>query len=220
MLFRSAKLFEPAIRLARDGFKVSARMHNGLDLYGRHVEGWAKYAFFNSDGSAVATGTLFRNPEQAALFEKIAQQGPDYFYTGMMADKIAAALNHAEANPSQMTAAEITAYQAKDRDPICGFYRKYKICGMGPPSSGGISVLMILKQLERFDMGKLGRASPVAWHLFAESSRLAYADRNMYIGDPDFVQVPVKGLLDPAYLQKRSMLISPDTTIEIGRAHV
>src|SRR5207244_4383166 len=87
---------------------------------------------------------------------------------------------------------DIASYRAKPRAPLCGSYRAYRICGMGPPSSGGFTVLMILKQLERFNMAKLGKASPVAWHLFAESSRLAYADRDMYVGDPDFDIVPDK----------------------------
>lgn len=209
-----ARLFEPAIRLARGGFVVTPRLHNGIDLYGRHVEGWAKQAFFDEDGHALATGSWFTNPEQAALLEKVADKGPDYFYTGAFAQKIATALNQAEQNPAPMTAADIEGYKVKDREAICGTYRGYKICGMGPPSSGGISVLMILKQLERFDMGALGRANPVAWHLIAESERLAYADRDMYIGDPDFVQVPVKGLLDPAYIARRSALISTTGTMK------
>jgi gamma-glutamyltranspeptidase/glutathione hydrolase len=112
-----------------------------------------------------------------------------------------------------MTLADLAAYRAKSRTPICGTYRVYRICGMGPPSSGGIAVLQILKQLERFDMTKLGPNSPVAWHLFAESERLAYADRDMYLGDADFVSVPVKGLLDPRYIASRSALISPDRTM-------
>jgi gamma-glutamyltranspeptidase/glutathione hydrolase len=96
---------------------------------------------------------------------------------------------------------------------VCGTYRVYKICSMGPPSSGGLTVLTILKQLERFDMKALGPRSPVSWHLFAESSRLAYADRDLYVGDPDFVHVPVAGLLDSAYLASRSALISPERTM-------
>jgi len=214
-----ARLFDPAIKMARDGFTVSARMHNGLALYGKHVTGWAKTAYFNAAGEAVATGSSFRNPELADLFEKIAKGGANVLHTGPVAQKIVTALNTAETNPSKMTMADMAAYQAKDRKPICGTYRGYKVCGMGPPSSGGITVLMILKQLERFDMAGLGRTNPVSWHLLAESERLAYADRDMYIADPDFVKVPVAGLLDPAYLAKRSALISPDkalTTIESG----
>lgn len=215
-----ARLFQPAIKLARDGFMVSARMHNGLDLYGRHVEGWAKYAFFQTDGQAVATGSLFRNPDQAELFEKIETLGPDYFYIGPFAQKIVTALNTAQHNPSKMAVGDLATYTAKERPAICGAYRGYRICGMGPPSSGGISVLMILKQLERFNMHKLGRNNPVAWHLIAESERLAYADRDMYIGDPEYVRVPVSGLLDPAYIARRSALISPHrsiATVEPGK---
>jgi len=207
------RLFEPAIRMARDGVTVSARMHNGLNLYGRHVTGWAKEAFFSADGSAIAKGTLFRNPDQAALFERIATQGSDAFYQGAQAQKIVTAVNTAERNPSKMTIMDLASYKAKERPSICGTYRAYRICGMGPPSAGGIGVLMILGQLERFDMAKLGRNSPVAWHLFAESSRLAYADRDMYVSDPDFVDVPTAGLLAPAYLAERSALMAPDRSM-------
>jgi gamma-glutamyltranspeptidase/glutathione hydrolase len=111
-----------------------------------------------------------------------------------------------------MTAADVSNYRAKDRPQVCEHYRAYRICGVGLPS-GGIVVLMILKQLERFDMAALGRNSPVAWHLIAESERLAYADRDTYLGDPDFVSIPVQGLLDPAYLAKRSALIQTNRTI-------
>lgn len=205
-----ATLFGPAIRLARDGFAVSPRMHNGLNLYGRHVEGWARQVYFNPDGSAVATGTMLKLPELADTFERLAKGGPDVFYKGENAQAIAAALDGAEVNPSKMTAADVEGYRALDRAAVCGNYRGYKVCGMGPPSSGGITVLMILQQLERFDLHALGSTSPVAWHLIADSERLAYADRNMYIGDPGFVNVPVKGLLDPKYIASRSELISPD----------
>ncbi len=208
-----AKLFEPAIKLARDGFVVSPRLHNGLNLYGRHVTGWARDFYFDAQGNAVPIGSTLKMPGLAKTFETIAQDGADSFYSAENGAKIAAALNGAVHNPSVMTVTDVTGYRAKDRPPVCAMYRLYKICGMGPPSSGGITVLMILKQLERFDMKKLGRASPVAWHLMAESERLAYADRNLYIGDPDFVSVPVKGLLDPAYLASRSALISRESTM-------
>jgi gamma-glutamyltranspeptidase/glutathione hydrolase len=112
-----------------------------------------------------------------------------------------------------MTAGDLAAYDAKARPVLCGRYRGYKVCSMGPPSSGGITVLMILAQLERFDMAHLGKDSATAWHLFAESSRLAYADRDLYLGDPDFVAVPLKGLLDRGYIASRSKLIDPTRTM-------
>ncbi|WP_338467177.1 gamma-glutamyltransferase [Novosphingobium sp. ZN18A2] len=214
-----ATLFGPAIALARNGFAVSARMHNGLNLYGRHVVGWAKQVYFEPDGDAVAEGKMLKLPALADTLERLAKGGPDVFYKGENPQKIATALDTAATNPSKMTAADIEGYKAIDRAPVCETYRKYKVCGMGPPSSGGITVLMILKQLERFDLHALGSKSPVAWHLIADSERLAYADRNMYIGDPGYVSVPVKGLLDPTYLASRSALISPDhmlASIEAG----
>ena len=208
-----ATLFGPAIKLARDGFMVSPRLHGSIGTFGTHIDPWAKAHFFNPDGTAVATGTLLKNPEQATLLSAIAAKGPDALYTGPIAAKIVATVNGAAKNPSKMTLADLAGYRSKERAPVCGTYRVYKICGMGPPSSGGIAVLMILKQLERFDMAGLGKDSPVAWHLFAESERLAYADRDLYLGDADHVAVPVAGLLDPAYLASRSALISPDVSL-------
>lgn len=209
-----ADLFQPAIKLAREGFVVTARLHNGLDLYGRHVTGAAKSLFFPDGTNAVAIGSTLRMPQLAQTFERLAKDGGKSFYAPASAQRIAGALSTAP-RPSPMTAADVAGYSAKDRDPICGTYRVYKICGMGPPSSGGITVLMILKQLERFDMARLGRNSPVAWHLLAESERLAYADRDMYIADPQFVQVPVAGLLDPSYLARRSALIQENRSLSV-----
>lgn len=202
-----ARLFEPAIRLARDGFQATPRFRHSIASYGAYLTPAARALF------TVPADGIVRNPAQAALLQRIARQGPDSFYVGPQAAKLVAAVNGAARNPSKMTTGDLATYDAKPRPEVCVPYRTYRICGMGPPSSGGITVLMILKQLERFDMAKLGKDSPVAWHLFAESSRLAYADRNLYVGDPDYVRVPVDGLLDPAYLATRSALIAPDRTM-------
>ncbi len=214
-----ATLFGPAIKLAQDGFAVSPRLHNGLVNFGRHIDPAARALFLGADGKPLPVGALLKNPAQAALFGAIAKTGPDAFYTGAVAQKIVTTVNTAAQNPSKMTLADLAGYRAKERAPVCTKYRVYKVCSMGPPSSGGIAVQMILKQLERFDMAGLGKDSPVAWHLFAESERLAYADRDLYLGDPDHVSIPIKGLLDPAYLAKRSALISPEhsmTSIAAG----
>jgi len=208
-----AALFAPAIRLARDGFVVSPRLNNALNSYARHVDPAVRAIYAGADGKPLAAGATARNPDQAALLERVAKLGPDSFYVGPQAQKLVDTVNNATRNPSKMTPGDLASYTAKERPVLCGSYRKHRICSMGPPSSGGIAVLMILKQLERFDMAKLGKDSPVAWHLFAESSRLAYADRDMYLGDPDFVEIPLKGLLDPKYIARRSALISATTSM-------
>jgi gamma-glutamyltranspeptidase/glutathione hydrolase len=112
-----------------------------------------------------------------------------------------------------MTESDVARYQAKEREAVCGTYRKYRICSMGPPTSGGVAVLQILRQLERFDLTALGPENPVTWHLFLESQRLAYADRELYLADSDFISVPLKGLLDPSYIARRSALIDPNSTM-------
>jgi gamma-glutamyltranspeptidase / glutathione hydrolase len=205
-----ARLFAPAIRLARDGFDVSPRLANSLRQFAGHVDAGVRAVYFTPDGQPLDVGAHVRNPDQAALLERVAKLGPDSFYVGPQAQKLVNAVNNATRNPSKMTTGDLASYAAKDRPVLCGKYRGYKICSMSPPSSGGVTVLMILAQLERFDMAKLGKDSPVAWHLFAESSRLAYADRDLYVGDPDYVQVPIAGLLDRNYIASRSALIDPD----------
>jgi len=213
-----ARLFQPAIKLARDGFDVSPRLNNSLRSYAPHVDVGTRAIYYGPDGTPLATGTRVTNPQQAALLERVAKLGPDSFYVGPQAEKLVATVNNAARNPSKMTVGDLASYSAKSRPVLCGMYRAYKVCSMGPSSSGGVTVLMILAQLERFDMAKLGKDSPVAWHLFAESSRLAYADRDMYVGDPDFVHVPLAGLLSRKYLSARSALIAPDKTMAMVEA--
>ena len=210
-----AELFQPAIRLARDGFRVTPRLYNSLLKYPATgaLSAEARALFYGAGGQPKPVGTLVRNPAFAAFLEQLAKLGPDSFYVGPNAQAIAATVSRAPHNPAPMTAGDIASYEAKPKAPVCGNYRVYRICGMGPSSSGGFTVYATLKQLERFDLGALGPRSPTAWHLIAESERLAYADRDKYLADEDFVAVPLAGLMDPAYLARRSALISPTTTI-------
>jgi gamma-glutamyltranspeptidase/glutathione hydrolase len=208
------KLFEPAIRLARDGFEVTPRLHRMLDRYRRTgAMSPEAQAIFYPGGQPAPVGTRLRNPALAAFLEQLARLGPDSFYVGPNAQAIVTTVNSAPRNPSEMTAGDLASYDSKARQPVCGEYRGHRICGMGPPSSGGIAVFQILKQLERFDLASLGPQSPTSWHLIAESMRLAFADRELYVADPDFVPVPTAGLIDPGYLAGRSALIAPDRTI-------
>ena len=211
-------LFQPAIKLARDGYILSPRGAQVLANFAETgaLSAEARALYYRPDGTAKPAGARIVNPALAKFLTQLADRGPDSFYVGPNGQALVAAVNHAPRNPSQMTSGDLAVYQSKERAPVCGTYRAYRICGMGPPSSGATTVFAILKQLERFDLKAMGKDSPAAWHLIVESMRLAYADRDRYLGDADHVRVPVAGLTDPVYLAQRSALISAGTTM--GRA--
>ncbi len=210
-----AELFEPAIGLARNGWTLTERGHEFLERAKNRAahqpEGLALY--YGADGKAAPVGTRLRNPVLGDTLEAIAKNGADWFYSGANAAKIAAEVDAETPRKGALTVQDLAGYHAKSRPDVCGDYRGYRICGMGPPSSGATTVFAILKQLERFDLHALGPKSPTFWHLFAESQRLAYADRELYLGDTDYVSVPVAGLVDADYLKARGALISPDSTL-------
>lgn len=205
-------LFAPSIKLAREGFGLSPRGYEYLSRYkdraSRDPE--ARALFFDSAGEVLPIGTMIRNPDLAETLERISISGPQYFHGGPRGAALARKVAADTPKPSAMTAADIADYRAMPRDPVCGEYRSYRICGMGPPSSGATTVFAILKQLESYDLTALGAENPTFWHLFAESQRLAYADRERYLADGDFVSVPVTGLMDDDYLTARGSLIAPD----------
>jgi gamma-glutamyltranspeptidase/glutathione hydrolase len=215
-----ARLFEPAIRLARDGFAMTPRMRAALESPNSlaRMSEWSRNHYYEADGTPKPVGTILRNPELAATLEQIARLGPDWFYVGPNAQALVETARNSPRNPAVIETGDLAAYQVHERPAVCGTYRGYRICGMGPPSSGGLTVFQILKQLERFDLSALGPDSPVAWHLIAESGRLAYADRDTFIGDPDYVDVPIAGMMDETYLAGRSALISPDHALAEARA--
>lgn len=210
-----ATLFGPAIKLARGGFEITPRFYAMLRNSARTGAFSAEGAklFYDGAGQPLPVGSVVRNADLAATFTALARGGARAFYSGANSRAIVAKVTMAARNPAPMTVADVAGYAARDRAPVCGSYRQYRICGMGPPSSGGTTVIATLKQLERFDLTALGKDSPVAWHLIAESMRLAYADRAKYSGDADFVTVPVAGMIDPAYLAGRSALIDPGKTM-------
>ena len=158
-------------------------------------------------------GAIIVNESLAKTFETIAEAGPGAFYTGALAQEIASTVADDTPHAGAMTPADIAGYEAKEREPVCGSYRAYRICAMGPPTSGGVAVLQMLGQLERFDLAEMGLRNPRTWHLFVESQRLAYADRELYLADSDFVSVPLPGLVDPEYLAGRSALIAADARL-------
>ncbi|MGE5952364.1 MAG: gamma-glutamyltransferase [Qipengyuania vulgaris] len=210
-----ADLFVPAIKLAREGFQINPRMHDALGrsrLTGAHSE-MAKRLFYGVDGEPLPVGTLVRNEQLAKSFETIAAGGAEAFYRGDNALAVATTVAADTPKPGAMTYDDIAGYEAKERGAVCSNYREYRICSMGPPTSGGIAVQQILGQLERFDLAALGAENPVTWHLFLEAQRLAYADRELYLADSDYVTVPVAGLLEKSYLAERSALISEDKSM-------
>lgn len=205
-----AALFSPAIALAGDGFVITERFREFLlrsrDRAGADAAGLA--LFYDAAREPLPTGTSVKNPALAETLASIAEYGPEWFYGAAHAAVIAAQVSAATPHPAGMTVADIAGYDAKERPALCGDYRSFRICGMGPPSSGATTVFAILKQLEHFDLAALGPDSPESWHLFAESQRLAYADRELYLADSDFVSVPVAGLMEADYLAERGALIS------------
>ncbi len=209
-------LFAPAIRLASGGFVMTERLVEFLahskDTAALTAEG--RQLYYQADGTTpLAAGTVIRNPALARFLEQLAQGGADSFYRGANATAIARAVSTAQRNPAPMTTGDIAGYRAKQRPAVCASYRRHRICGMGPPSSGATTVLGTLGLLERFDLKAMGKDDPRSWHLIAEAERLAYADRERYLADADFIAVPVAGLLAPEYLAARSQLIAIDRTM-------
>jgi gamma-glutamyltranspeptidase/glutathione hydrolase len=219
-----AKLFEPAIRLAEQGFAISPRLHAliAADRYIPQSPDMAAY-FLNADGTPKATGTLLKNPALAAVFKRIAKEGPDALYQGPIADEIARKVQ-GNRNAGSLSQADLKGYAAKERTPLCTDYKQYRVCGMPPPSSGGIAVAQILGTLQAVEardprlaiapMKPVKSTSPAgleptpeAVHLIAEAGRLAFADRALYVADSDFTPVPVVGLVAPNYLAQRATLI-------------
>ena len=205
-----AELFAPAIDLAENGFAISPRLHA---LAGKvptltQFSMTAEY-FLASDGRPKAVGTKLVNGVFAQTLRELAAGGAELFYLGPIAREIAETVSFATINPGGLTVSDIADYRPSLRPPVCADYRGFRVCGMGPPSSGGIAVLQILGLLAHFDMGSMTPWSVDAAHLFLEASRLAFADRARYIADPDFVRVPIKGLLDGIYLDQRAALINP-----------
>jgi len=211
-----ARLFEPAIRLAGEGFTVSQRLYFLLRWFGpESFDPAARRYFFDVSGSAWPIGYTLRNPEYAATLKAIASGGASAFYEGPIADAIVVAARGAPNVPGDLARGDLAGYGVKERPPLCFTYRARKICSMGPPSSGGLTIGQTLELLEPLDLGR-GRdaaMSPGAMHLIAEAEKLAFADRDRFIADPEFVAVP-EGLLERAYLDKRRTLIAPERTME------
>ncbi len=208
-------LFAPAIALADNGFAVSPRLNTMVATDKYITQPRARAYFLDAEGKPKAVGTMLRNPAYASTLRKISAGGAAAFYSGDVADDIIRTANSSPTNPGDLTREDLRRYQVRVREPVCDTYRLYRVCGMPLPSSGGLTVLAILKMLEPYSLVDMGPASFWSVHFVSEADRLAYADRGVYMADPDFYTPPA-GLLDPAYLAERSQLIK--TTGSMGRA--
>ena len=215
------ELFEPAIKLARGGFTVGHRLASML--VGKHTDQLKTFAeareYYFPNGSPLTAGDIRTNYAFAETLNEIAQHGPEAFYRGTIAEDIVETIRHAPDKSGALALLDLSEYQAIRRSPICHSYRTYRICGMGPPSSGALAVGQILGILESYDLKSLGVGNPISWHLIAEASKLAFADRNRYMADSDFVEVPTEGLLDPTYLVNRTRLIKLDSALNTPVTH-
>ena len=209
-----AGLFDDAAQLAERGFAVSPRLAGLVARDAARLKVHPETAaYFLPGGKPLATGDRLRNPAYARLLRLVARRGAGAFYAGAVAGDIVAAVRGA-ARPGLLGKRDLANYAVKQRAPVCAPYRGHRVCGMGPPSSGGLTVAQILRLLSGHDLAAMGPRSPRAWRLIGDASRLAFADRGLYMADSDFVPVPVKGLLAPGYVARRARLLSGENALE------
>lgn len=209
-----ASLFEAGIDLAEQGFEVSPRMAGSI---ARDAERLARFpataSYFLPNGTPLVAGETLTNADYANVLRVLAAEGAEGFYTGPIAADIVRTVASAEGNPGVLSEVDLALYQVKERPASCASYRAFEVCGMGPPSSGALTVGQILGMLGSYDLAALGAESPEAWRLIGDASRLAFADRGRYMADSDYVPVPSKGLVDPDYLAGRAALLSGDDAL-------
>lgn len=217
------ELFEGAIALSENGFEVSPRLSEMVVHYGDGLNKYSDTAnYFFPSGVPIQAGDILKNINYATTLKDYAFYGSSVFYDSGLADKIVDTVQNAHGNAGLITLRDLQNYQLKDRKPVCAPYRAYIVCGMGEPSSGGLTVLQTLGLLEGFDLKALGANNPESWGLIAQASALAFADRNMYMADPDFVNTPNVALLDPQYINERRKLIDvkkplSEITLDAGK---
>ncbi len=207
-------LFQDAITLAEEGFAVSPRLASAVaedsERLGRYP---ATRDYFLPGGQPLAAGDRLFNPDYARVLRRIAAEGSRAFYSGEIAETIVATVRGAEGNPGLLSSEDLAHYRVIERPAVCAEYRDHEICGMGPPSSGALTVGQILGMLGGYDLAALGAENPESWRLIGDASRLAFADRGRYMADSDFVPVPVEGLVDPKYLAQRAQLLAGDDAL-------
>ncbi len=210
-----ASLLKPAETLATEGFQVSPRLASLIASEGDRLKTYpeARSYFFDTAGAALQAGTLLKNPSYAETLAMIAKGGADAFYKGQIAEAIVKTVREAADNAGVLSLSDLANYRVIEREPVCFIYRALDVCGMGPPSSGGIAIGQILGMAENFDLRSLGPKNVESWRIIGDAQRLAFADRERYVADADFVPLPVKGLLDKAYLGERASLLDGEKAL-------
>lgn len=202
-------LFETGISLAKSGFKVSPRLSMLVSRDKKHLTEFERTAaYFYPGGHPIKVGSIVTNLSYANTLHALASDQGKSFYKGKIAKDIVDTVQSATRNPGRLDLKDLAGYRVKERSAVCIAYRDLDVCGMGPPSSGGLTVGQILGMLENYDLAKMGPNSSEAWRLIGDASRLAFADRGRYMADSDFVSVPVNGLLNKKYLNNRATLLN------------
>ncbi|MEZ8021119.1 gamma-glutamyltransferase [Vibrio splendidus] len=211
-----ASLIKPIAQLAEKGFTISPRLATLIENDQERLSRFAttKAYFFNADGSPKTAGTQLKNPEYAATLNAISKNGAKAFYQGEISADIIDTVQTAKGNPGVLAQKDFDAYSIKQREPVCSAYESYQVCGMGPPSSGALTVGQILAMTEQFDLKSWGPNDAKSWQVLADASRLAFADRGMYMADQDYVPMPTQGLVNTDYLQERAQLITAGKALE------
>ena len=204
-----ADLFAHPIALAENGFAVSPRMAESIKQNEQYLQrNPATAAYFLPQGRPLTAGALLKNPEFARTVRQFAREGSAPFYHGALARNMVHTVTAATDNPGKLSLVDFKNYRVVERAPVCQPYREYEVCGMGAPSSGGIALGQILGMVQHYDMKAAGANSLQSWRWLGDASRLAFADRDVYVADPDFVKVPTQALLDKGYLKQRASLIA------------
>ena len=207
-------LFGAAVDLAQNGFTVTPRLADLVEGDEPRLRRFAQTrSYFFPDDQRIEAGDVLRNPAYADTLRLMAEHGAKVFYNGDIAQDIVQTVQNAPGNPGRLNAVDMTIYGVKERPAVCAPYRDYDICGMGPPSSGALTVGQILGLLSGFDLSAMGPDNPHSWRLIGDASRLAFADRGRYMADSDFVPVPVKGLLKSSYLSDRAEQLNRETAL-------
>lgn len=209
-----SSLFRAAINHAENGFAVSPRL---AQLVAGDAERLSRFPatadYFLPGGEPIAEGTTLVNEAYGQTLRAISRRGTRAFYTGDIAEGIVATVRGAEGNPGVLSTTDLALYEVIERPAVCAEYHAYEVCGMGPPSSGALTVGQILGMSSAYDIAGMGPDSADAWRIIGDASRLAFADRGRYIADSDFVPMPTQGLVDPSYLAVRAELLASDDAL-------